>query len=237
MALVFFSGGIDSTTLAFDVARHPYRYGVTGDEELHLVTMGEGKKRKLRKLTAALEKVSALPVRHHAFDCPLPSVALKPLPKGGAQILHAPLSSGYAPDNESLPHTPGMITWLAMMGVGVLSQTPEHPWGPRKAFFGFFFDGPVWRQWDEGEYNANDTSPEYLATLNELCSDSADDVEFRAPFFDARMDKVMIVQLAQEIGVPLLETSSCSDGWKVDCGRCGQCIRRSVVFRELGVTR
>jgi len=198
---------------------------------------GEAKKKKLAKLVAALGKVSKLPLVHHAFECPLPSVDLRPVPKGGAQILHAPLTSNYLPDNEYLPHTPGMITWLAMMGVGVLARTPEHPWGPRKGFFGFFFDGPVWKAWDGGEYDANDTSPEYLATLNELCSDSGDDVEFRAPFFDARMDKVMIVQLAQEIGVPLRETSSCSDGWMKDCGKCGQCIRREIVFRDLGVKR
>jgi 7-cyano-7-deazaguanine synthase len=239
MALLFFSGGIDSSTLAFDIAQHPWRYGVRGSEKLFLLTSTPGdvrtKKRQLQPLVAALGEKSTLDIDHQLVSCPLASEVQEDVAVGGMQILNSVQCADYDPDQAALPYSPGLTLWLASMAVSVLMEEKEPPWGYKQAFFGFMGDGSYWKALEEGEIRSHDTSPDFLGKLNVAVEASGEPVLFRAPYFDGRLDKAMIVRLGLEVGVPFGLTSSCILGWGKNCGLCNQCIRRQAVFRSLHV--
>lgn len=235
MALVCFSGGLDSAVLAFDVAQHPYRYGVGSNEILHLLTIGTRKKKKLQPLVDCLRGYAQLEVQHHLHDCPLIEQDRSAIPEGGTQVASIPLAIDYRPDFDAMPHTPGLHMWLASVATNILAFDPDPLHGPRQAFFGFQFDGVTWNRYDKGELLPNDASPAFVDALNALVATAGDEVRFSAPFMDARMDKTMIAKLALDLGVPLQWTDSCIDGKA--CGVCVQCMRRHVVFRSLGITK
>lgn len=241
MPLVFFSGGIDSVALAWDVATHPYRYGVADVESSHLILLSytesgqRAKKTKnLRPLLSALERVSKLPIEHRVEECTIPEYVPLDIVRGGMSALD-PLSAQYTPDIAAMPFCAGQIMWAASYAINFLREL-EQPFSPELALFGFQYDGPSWKQHDEGRLRKNDVSPEFVAGLNAIAKATGEThVSFRAPFLENRMDRTQVVQLAMEVGVPLHLTSSCIAGWKKNCGVCAQCMRRQRTFKALGV--
>jgi hypothetical protein len=239
MPLVFFSGGIDSTVLTFDLAQHPYRYGIDAkSDELLLLTVGdEKKKRALRPILAALEKVTTMRpvVRVVSSDVlhPRPEAP----PQAGGMMSLVPAVTRYEPDLNSFPYTPALHLWMASIAMNMVFFRDRPPsMSPPKAFFGFQCDGPMWRAHDEGQLPLNDVSPWFVGKLNEIAAGLKEpEMTFHAPFLDARMDRTQIVQMGLEVGAPLELTSSCIRGWKVNCGICCQCLNRQKAFRYLGV--
>jgi len=236
MATVFFSGGIDSTTLAFDVAKNPWRYGISPKtEDFRLLTayMGKEKPAHLGRLATKIreeaEWTEFAGFSHEFVDATsLFDFQKSDIPHGGAGTM-TPLSTKYQPDLQSISYAPGLHTLLATVAY-------NREWFGRslsafsdpQAFFGFQYDGPIWNEVDKGTVTPNDVSPDYIAALNTLVrvSGPRPGVRFRAPFLENRMDRVHILELAITIGVPLTWTSSCEQGWMVNCGYCGQCLRR-----------
>jgi hypothetical protein len=242
MPLVYFSGGIDSTTLAWDLATRPHRYGIADrNSRLVLLTSTGGKlatkAKQLDSLVTDIHRASVGGVDLQVIHNPLQGDEPEDTYQGGMQTIHPENAGEYGPDYDAFPYSPGLTMWLVAMGCNVMSQMSRPPFGKQKAFFGFMLDGVLWNQYDKGGHRTTDTSVDYVRAINKAISISDNTMEVRAPFLDHRMDKSMIVKLAQEIGVPLTKTSSCIRGWKVDCGICGQCIRRATVFKALEVTK
>ena len=228
MPLLFWSGGLDSTTLAFDIAKHPWRYGIEigkGSPSLVLVTYGVDKKKRtgMRKLWDTLPNVKEpgwLGLEWTEIAVPFPK---EEVVRRTWSTAH-PLATGV--DAEHMPFTPGLHLFLASYAVNRLRQEADQLRGHEKAqaFFGFQYNAPEWDRFDSGELPDNDTSPDFIAALNAVVEASGESVVFKAPFLDKRMTKPMIGQMAAEIGVPVSATSSCIYGWNEDCGTCPQCM-------------
>ena len=228
MPLVFFSGGIDSTVLAYDIATRPWRYGVDDDEELILFSYGSKKKTaQLKPLVSHLQQCRQTRLEVLARVEPVP---LEPYEPPGApphwQTLD-PLTTKYRP--EYMPFTPGLHVWLASWAFNLLGYEHRPP-NPPSAFFGFQFNGPAWIAHDQGTMPKNDTTQAFVDSLNRTSSASGASVVFRAPFLENRMSKDQIVKLGAEVGAPLPLTSSCVQGWKKDCGVCPQCLYRQPMM-------
>lgn len=237
MPLVFFSGGIDSTTLAWDVARFPERYGVRASKNADLVLFSythdvEETKRNLLPLVDRLQSESQLYVIHRVEECPLYPFDNDKPPK---DMPEHPLLSDRPQDINSMPYTNGLHMWLASWAANLLYNCPESKQpNEEQAFFGFQYDTEEWAVYDSGKMRHNDTSPEFVAALNDAALYGFMRVTFRAPWMENRMNREMIVRHAKRIGVPLDMTSSCIRGWKADCGRCCQCKRRNRILRKVG---
>lgn len=237
MPVLFFSGGIDSTTLAYDIAKHPYRYGVFPEGAiLYLVnvyksSLGED---DLLSLARDIDEVGELDVVLKRIKDPLRGSVREKVPKGGMQVLN-PAVHRYFPDVLSMPYTPGWMMWMAGIGLNLVAEEVSQVYNPSQVFFAHQFNGPEWEAVDNEELGKFDSSLEMYELLNALAKQSGENVRYRVPFLENRMDKGMIVQLAIELGVPLHRTSSCIEGWMKNCGQCCQCLSRYAVFNSLGV--
>lgn len=238
-AAIIFSGGIDSSVLAADVASRPFNYGIVPDGDLHLITIKSGHKKSLGPLVDWIRSIRNGwgEVHHHYEKSRLFDLPMSEIPDGGHQTGYHILSK-YAPDVLSTPHTPAMHSWIASLAVNRLVCSSEVPaTGRRMVFFGFQDDPPFWDQWDRDKTLCrNDASLDFIDRLNDLYASTNAKVRFAAPFLTNRSSRTAIVRMGEDLGVPWKLTSSCMYGWNPDgCGICAQCIRRSAVFAYEGI--
>ena len=242
-ALVFLSGGIDSTVLAATIAQHPYQHGVKPEGPLHLFTAVEGSSvaKKRKELGPLVRWLKSLATAWDEVTWTIEETELIPspqyeMPAGGHHPY--PLLTGYAPDRDSSPHSMGLHMWMASKAVNILGQEAVPPYGPRKAYWGFQEDGPYWGRRDDGYGSrSNDASPEWVAALNALMGATEVRVRFEAPYLHSMVDKEQIVSIGQALQVPWEMTSSCMYGWSpYGCGICHQCVRRGQVFASKGIS-
>lgn len=106
--------------------------------------------------------------------------------------------------------------------------------GCNSLYTAFQFDEPEWASMDkEDDYSAwVDTSPWFVKAFNQLglCGGFTKRLTVKAPFLDSRMFKQDIVDLGRSLGVPLQATYSCE--FYPPCGSCHQCKIRSVVLAQ-----
>lgn len=236
--VLFFSGGIDSATLAFDVAMHPHRYGIptTPESRLHLVSVGDDAKRAA--LAPLVEAMSDAAVIGVDLDVRPDGLMVfhegDPYPEGGAQTLN-PILTRYPSDVAAIPYTPGWMLWMAAVAVNLLAPYGADHFNPPQAFLAHQWNGPVWEAIDAGKMDKFDATPAFYRHVQAAMDACGERVRIRCPFLENRMDRVMIVRLALELGVPLEMTSSCLRGWKAKCGMCHACYLRQGAFRSLGL--
>lgn len=229
-------------------------YGISceGGEPLVLLTVAyEGaakKKRQLAPLIAFIKKTSVFKVIHKVIEVPTYLVECQRYggnPLEGSLFYHVATTKDMTPTKarevNSKPYTPGLHLWLASIAVNDLfwrrrRGLPHH--NPPQAFFGFKYEGAVWDAHERGGVPKNDTSPEFIDALNKLMEVSVESprVLFRAPFLDQRLDRFHTVALCYQFGIPVELTSSCTNGWKRDCGHCSQCAIRNqaiLAYKDL----
>lgn len=243
MPCVFFSGGIDSVVLAYDVALHPHRYGVDPSyTSLFLIhvgnpSRGSRQRRDLERLAASIQKRSNLAVvlkfKPDGLQC---FEGSREVPAGGPESL-SPILSRSQKDLAVISYTPGWSLWMAAVAMNELSQFPHQTGAanPEQGFIGHQWNAPVWRAIDEGQRLPYDCLPEFFEHANRAMKACNERVILRTPFLENRMDRLMIVQLGVDLGVPFELTSSCSMGWGKDCGLCSQCILRHAAFKTVGL--
>jgi 7-cyano-7-deazaguanine synthase in queuosine biosynthesis len=129
------------------------------------------------------------------------------------------------------------MAWMVAFATNRLALDPGIDSGPSLAFVAHQWNGPVWEAIDRGEMDGFDSTPRFWELANQLVQASGEKVLFRCPFLYNRMNRSDIVELAVEIGVPLLETSSCILGWGKDCQKCHSCMLRRAAFVEHGVIK
>lgn len=246
--LLFFSGGLDSTTLGYDVLQCPERYGISleGQPVMSLLTAvfspeeRTQKRRNLKELTGLMAGNNRrVKVEHHFVLIPKYMVSYnRPLSviEGSADPHTAARrhTSSVSVMRQAMgsPYTPGLHMFMASVAVNILHRTyegviPHH--NRPQAFWGFKFEGPEWEAMDRGEGSPSDTTPEFVNSMTvaaETFGHPATPV-FRAPFLENRMDRYQVVALAHKLGVPTELTSSCINGWMAQCGHCRQCMVRN----------
>jgi 7-cyano-7-deazaguanine synthase in queuosine biosynthesis len=241
--VVLFSGGLDSTTVAWDVVSNPFRYGLNQEdnEPVHLLTAAfspEEVEKKATDLYPLIREIRAIDedrtISHHVVEVPAIMESYTPdiqVPMSAMRIL-GPGERGSQLSSDrrkslSLVFTPGLHLYLMSVAENLLSvpRLPFH--GKQSILAGFQYEPETWDLHDAGRLDDSDTSPEWVAAVNKVLSMSPASVVFRAPFLEQRMTKLDILDLAMHVGVPVEETSSCLTGWKKACGYCGACIARS----------
>lgn len=76
-----------------------------------------------------------------------------------------------------------------------------------------------------------DCRTSFVAALDRIIKDQGYSVRVMAPFL--LRQKVDVLRLAIELGVPLEETWSCYVGDKKPCGECGACVEREKAFAQV----
>lgn len=249
MSVLLFSGGIDSTVLAYDLVTCPERYGVPrSGHHLTLLTMAgaRGKRRALSRLVTLLQlhaRIHEVPVtvehrivrteRHLLVEAPVTA------PKEGSLLTFGAKAGPFTTARMSAmsPYTPSLHLFAAGVAANIAGAVQEPHWTPEQVFWGFQMDGAAWEAWDAGTLPRNDTSPAFVAALNEASKHSghARPALFRAPYLENRMDRAMVIRLGMSLGVPFEETSSCTLGWMRACGACARCVARTQAFAGIEV--
>lgn len=237
MPVITFSGGIDSTVLAFDIVQHPYRYGIeVTDDPVYLLSVGDKTKRQLLKpLVTELRKVSKFKLEHVVKPALLDPEPTVPLQQRVAMSTLQPSVQGYEPDMAAMPYSPGLTMLFGAYAMNLAAKNKRQPFNAEQVFFGFHYSGPQWNAHDVDELGENDTSPKTIKLLDELSAAAGETIWVRAPYLENRMDKTAIVQLGLEVGAPLTKTSSCMNGWMKKCGTCFQCMLRRAIFVANGI--
>lgn len=235
MPVLFFSGGIDSTVLAYELAKRPYAYGIDYEsEDLVLISYGKDAKRRVDWIADRIREDVRLEVYAQTYKCPLGSYVPELVPPAGHGSM-VPSVGPYLWDRRSMPYTAGLMTWLASLAFNLVYNW-ELPHGKPQVFFGFQYEPQAWAAQDKGEMPPNDTSPEFIDALNAVSAAAGEPARFRAPFLENRMSRYQITQLGLALGAPLSETHSCVMLKDTHCGRCCQCVKRELAFNLLRVT-
>jgi len=212
-AVVAVSGGLDSVTLAHDLAAQGH--------DLTLASFDYGQ-RHVRELACAEACAVRLGASYHPVD--LRSVgrllsgsaltdATVAVPDG--HYTDASMKATVVPNRNAILLS--VATGLAVaVGADVVAtgvHAGDHPIYPdcRPAFIAAFED--MARVANEGF--------------------AADGFRVVAPYLTR--SKVDIVARGAELGVPFAETWSCYRGGDVHCGRCGTCVERIEAFALAGV--
>lgn len=212
-AVIILSGGIDSTTLAYDMADKGY--GVSA------LTFIYGQ-RHVREIESAERICRGLSVEHRVIDLS----AIKGLLSGSALTdpsVEVPEVPETADHYDTLKATivPNRNAIFLSVAVGLAVSA-----GSGAVFFGAHHS-------DRGVYP--DCRKEFVEAFQhaERLATDVPGLVIEAPY--AEYDKSHIVGLGAGLGVPFKLTWSCYKGGAVHCGVCSSCRERKRAFSESGV--
>lgn len=207
-AVLIYSGGLDSTTLLYELRARGW--------ELRCLGVDYGQRHR-KELEAAAGICRELGVPFRVADLS----GLKPLLAGSALTDAVPVPHGhYTADNMKLTVVPNRnmimlsaaIAWAISSGceaVAYAAHSGDHTIYP-------------------------DCRPEFAEAMDRaagLCDWRA--IRLERPFM--HYTKAEIVRRGAELGVPFERTWSCYEGSEVHCGQCGTCVERREAFALAGV--
>ncbi len=206
--VLIFSGGVDSTTLLYDLISQGY--------EVHALSFNYGQRHDIElaqaKLICAKLKVYHKIVPLHALNHVAPSALTR-------EDIEVPDSSY---DKESMKATvvPNrnmvMIALATSYAIGIGAK--EVAYGAHKGDSGGYPDCRI------GFIEA-------IRKVLEVCD--WEKIKLHAPY--ALMTKGQIVRLGTTLGVDYSLTWSCYNGKDLHCGKCGTCKDRLSAFKEAGI--
>ena len=216
-AVVLLSGGLDSTTLLFYVAR---RLGVA---RIHALSFDYGQKHR-RELEAARFQARAAGVEAHRV------IDARGFVEGGASgsVLTDP--SREVPALAAVPEAqrrqpPTYVPHRNLLLLSLAAAYAETQ-GMRDLYYG---------AQTQDAYGYWDCTAEFVARLNAvLALNRGAAVRVHAPFAGWR--KARELTLGLEWGIDYGMTWSCYRGGERPCGECPACVERAGAFAELGRT-
>jgi len=207
-AVVILSGGMDSTTLLYDVVNQGY--------EVHALSFDYGQKHR-KELEMAQRTTEKLGIKHKIIDlCALNEVAPSALTRDDWDV-----PEGYYND-ENMKQTV-----VPNRNMVMLSLATAYAIGIRadKLFYGAH----------AGDHTIYpDCRKEFVEAMKKAIG-LADwhKVELEAPYLD--MDKGDIAIRGKELGVDYSLTWTCYKGQEKACGKCGSCRERLEAFEKAGM--
>ena len=208
--LVICSGGLDSVTLAYKVAKE--------QTLTRLVSFDYGQRHK-KELGFARYHAEKLGVPHQVIDISPVGAALT----GSALTDNVDVPDGhYASENMKVTIVPNRNAIMLTIAYGVACSNEDEAVATA-VHGGDHFIYP-------------DCRPGFLqsfAEMQKLALEGVADIKLITPYADKT--KADIAADAAKLGVPLEQTWSCYKGGAVHCGRCGTCVERQEAFAEAGV--
>ncbi|HUH78684.1 MAG TPA: 7-cyano-7-deazaguanine synthase QueC [Methanoregula sp.] len=206
-AVIILSGGMDSTTLLYDLIRQGY--GV------HAVTFDYRQKHR-KEIDCAKATCGRLRVPHRIIDAGfLNDIAPSSLTRADWQVP----AGGYADETMKQTVVPNRNMVLLSIAAAYAIGT-----GARRLFYGAH----------AGDHTIYpDCRPAFvsaMATAFHLCD--WNDVILEVPYL--YLTKADIVKKGLSLGVDYSMTWTCYAGGEKSCGKCGSCDERLAAFREAG---
>jgi len=203
------SGGLDSVTMA---------YKLSGHWDLHLLSFDYGQKH-IKELKYAAMCARALDAQHSIIDLS----SLGELLKGSALTDDSVIvpDGHYAEPSMKATIVPNRNAIMLSIAYGVAEAQGAHGVA-FAAHGGDHFIYPDCRI----DFAAS------FAAMQEVALDHLN-ITLMAPFIT--VDKTEIVKIADDFGVPFVDTWSCYKGGEYHCGLCGTCNERKEAFLLAGV--
>jgi len=207
-AVVILSGGMDSTTLLYDIVSQGY--------EAYALSFNYNQKHK-KELDCAKATCNKLNIPHKILDLAvLNEVAPSSLTRDDREIPEG----HYASDNMKQTIVPNrnmvMLSIATAYAIGI---------GAEKLFYGAH----------AGDHTIyEDCRPEFVESLKQaikLCD--ANPPELLAPY--STIDKGDIAIIGKELEVDYSLTWTCYKGAEKACGKCGACQERLEAFQKAGI--
>jgi len=206
-AVLIFSGGMDSTTLLYDL--------VSQGCEVRALTFDYGQKHK-KEIRGAKKTCAKLQVPHTIVELP----ALRDIAPSSLTRENWDVPEGhYAEENMKQTVVPNRnMIFLSLAGAYAIGNGAEHLYYAAHAG-------------DHAIYP--DCRPVFvsaMATALHLCD--WNDLELHVPYL--QLSKGEIVKKGIDLGVDYADTWSCYKGGRVSCGKCGACTERREAFEFAG---
>jgi len=209
-SVVILSGGMDSTTLIYDV--------VSQGGEVEALSFNYGQ-RHSKELSCAAVTCQKLSIPHKVVD--LGEVG-KELLQGSALTSDIDVPEGhYEEGNMKLTVVPNrnMIMLSLAIGYGVSIKADAVYYGAHSGDHAIYPD-------------CRKEFVEAMQKVATLCD--WHELELKAPYLD--MDKGdIVIRGVMELGVPYEDTWTCYKGLEKACGKCGSCQERLEAFEKAGV--
>ncbi len=209
--LVVCSGGLDSVTLAYKVARERILAG--------LVSFDYGQRHK-KELTFAKFHADALNVPHTIID----------ISNAGAQLSGSALTDNidvpeghYAEQSMKATVVPNRNAIMLTIAYGMASAQN--------------LDAVATAVHGGDHYIYPDCRPEFIKSFEIMQNHALDglsNIKLYTPFLSS--DKTEIAKQAAYLELPIEKTWSCYKGGDIHCGRCGTCVERIEAFHLAGIT-
>ena len=205
--IVICSGGMDSTTLLYEMVNDPY-FNVVG-----VLSFDYGQRHK-KELEYAKQTCKKLIQEHHIVDL----TTLQPLLKGSALTDNIEVPHGhYEQDNMKLTVVPNRNMIMLSIAIGYAISKDA--------------DFVVYGAHSGDHHIYEDCRPEFVDKLNEVAQiANYKPIDIVAPYINE--NKSTILAKGLKIGVPYEETWTCYAGGEKACGRCGSCQERLEAFKN-----
>lgn len=207
---VICSGGLDSVTLAYKVARDFHLQG--------LISFDYGQ-RHVRELDRARLCANDLGAAHHVIDISSVGAVLS----GSALTDDVDVPEGhYAEESMKSTVVPNRNAIMLAMAYGIAAA--------QKA------DAVATAVHGGDHFIYPDCRPGFIdafAAMQDLALDGVAKVKLYTPFVN--VSKADIVREGAALDVPFAQTWSCYKGGERHCGRCGTCVERREAFDLAGV--
>lgn len=208
--LVVCSGGLDSVTLAYKVAREHTLAG--------LVSFNYGQRHK-KELTFAKQIAEELNVPHSIID----------ITNIGAQLTGSALTDNvdvpdghYAEETMRATVVPNRNAIMLTIAYGMASAQN--------------LDAVATAVHGGDHFIYPDCRPDFIKSFESMQNHALEgfsEIKLYTPFLNA--DKTEIARQAEQYGVPIEKTWSCYKGGDIHCGRCGTCVERLEALYLAGV--
>ncbi len=208
--IVICSGGLDSVTLAYKIAKE--------HELLGLISFDYGQRHK-KELSYAQTCADALGVRHDVIDIS----NIGKLLTGSALTDDVDVPDGhYAEDTMKATVVPNRNAIMLTIAYGIASSRGAEAVATA-VHGGDHFIYP-------------DCRPEFanaFQVMQDHALDGLSQIKLYTPFIE--ISKADIATEGARLDVPFIDTWSCYKGGQHHCGRCGTCVERREAFALAGV--
>ena len=204
------SGGLDSVTLAYKVAK---------DHELAgLISFDYGQRHK-KELDFAATIAKNLKTRHHIIDISNVGKALT----GSALTDNIDVPEGhYAEDTMKATVVPNRNAIMLTIAYGIASANNA--------------DAVATAVHGGDHFIYPDCRPDFINAFENMQNHALEglsNIKLYTPFLNKT--KADIAAEGAKYGVPFAQTWSCYKGGKNHCGRCGTCVERIEAFHMAGI--